>query len=452
MAKHFLPYDLNQTYLLPPDLRDWVARDHLIWFLSDVVDTLDLSAILREYEKSESRGRAGYHPAMLVKLLIYSYCVGKTSSRKIEKATWEDVAFRVLSGDQHPDHDSIADFRKRHLSALAGLFVQVLLLCQKAGLVKLGHVALDGTKVKANASKHKAMSYERMCEAEQRLHHEVAELLREAEKVDEDEDRQFGKGRRGDELPAELAIRESRLKKIQEAKAALELEARQKCEREAKAAKRAVEKREKEERERGKKYGGRPTEVPDPDEAKPGPKDQKNFTDPESRIMVDGATKGFVQGYNAQAAVDAASQVIVAASVTQQTNDKLQFLPVLDQIRKNLRRLPGKASADSGYFSEANVTAAEAEGVDCYVPPEKNAKKQAVAKAMREKLETGDGHETYRMRKAIVEPVFGQIKEARGIRRFSFRGLQNVEAEWALICLTHNLLKLFRAGVCPVGA
>lgn len=354
MAKHFLPYDLNQTFLLPPDLREWVARDHLIWFLSDVVDTLDLSAILREYEKTESRGRAGYHPAMLVRLLIYSYCVGKTSSRKIEKATWEEVAFRVLSGDQHPDHDSIADFRKRHLSALAGLFVQVLLLCQKAGLVKLGHVALDGTKVKANASKHKAMNYERMCETEQRLHHEVAELLREAEKVDEDEDRQYGKGRRGDELPAELAFRESRLKKIQEAKAALELEARQRSEREAKAAKKAVEKREREERERGKKYGGRPPEVPNPDEAKPGPKDQKNFTDPESRIMVDGATKAFVQGYNAQVAVDAASQVIVAASVTQQANDHLQFLPVLDQIRKNLGRLPVKASADSGYFSEAN--------------------------------------------------------------------------------------------------
>ena len=452
MAKHFLPYDLNQTFLLPPDLREWVARDHLMWFLSDVVDTLDLSAILREYEKTEARGRAGYHPAMLVRLLIYSYCVGKTSSRKIEKATWEEVAFRVLSGDQHPDHDSIADFRKRHLSALAGLFVQVLLLCQKAGLVKLGHVALDGTKVKANASKHKAMSYARMCEAEQRLQHEVAELLREAEKVDEDEDRQYGKGRRGDELPAELAFRESRLKKIQEAKATLEREAREKAEREAKVARKAVEKREREERERGKKYGGRPAEVPNPEEAKPGPKDQKNFTDPESRIMVDGATKAFVQGYNAQVAVDAASQVIVAASVTQQTNDKLQFLPVLEQVRTNLGSLPAKASADSGYFSEVNVTTAEQMGVDCYIPPEKHVQKQAVAKAMREKLETKDGHATYRLRKAIVEPIFGQIKEARGFRRFSFRGLQNVEAEWDLICLTHNLLKLFRAGFCPAGA
>jgi len=449
MAKHFIPYNLDQILLLPPDLRDWVPRDHLIWFLSDVVDTLDLSAILNTYSKDDARGRPGYHPAMMLKLLIYAYCVGKPSSRKIEKATWEEVAFRVLAGDQHPDHDSIADFRKRHLKALAGLFVQVLLLCREAGLVTLGHVALDGTKVKANASKHKAMSYERMGEAEKRLQLEIAELLREAERTDEAEDRQYGKGRRGDELPDELAFRESRLKKIQEAKATLEREARERAEREAKAAKKAVEEREKAERKRGKKFGGRPTQVPNPEEAKPGPKEQKNFTDPESRIMVDGATKGFVQAYNAQATVDAGVQIIVAASVTQQTNDKLQFVPGLDQVKQNLGRFPDKASADSGFFSEANMTAAEEKGVDCYVPPEKHVQKQDLAKTMREKLDTAAGRAIYRMRKAIVEPVFGQIKEARGFRRFSFRGLEEVDEEWKLICLTHNLLKLFRAGVCP---
>jgi transposase len=452
MAKHFLPYDLNQTYLLPPDLRDWVPSEHLIWFVSDVVDTLDLSAIYREYEKADARGRAGYHPGMLVKLLVYAYCVGKPSSRKIEKATWEEVAFRVLSGDQHPDHDSIADFRKRHLSALAGLFVQVLLLCRKAGLVKLGHVALDGTKVKANASKHKAMSYERMCEAEQRLQREVAELLREAERVDEEEDGQYGKGRRGDELPAELAFRESRLKKIQEAKAALEQEAKEKAAAEAEQAKRRLREREEEERKRGCRFGGRKPDVPVPEEAKPEPTAQRNFTDPESRIMVDGATKGFVQGYNAQAAVDEKSQVIVAAAVTQQTNDKLQFVPMLEQVRKNLGVLPAKASADSGYFSEGNVTTAEVKGVDCYIPPEKHVQKQAIAKSMRDKLDSEQGRTVYRMRKAIVEPVFGQIKDGRGFRRFSFRGLTKVAAEWDLICLTHNLLKLFRAGMCPIPA
>lgn len=266
MAKHFLPYDMGQVLLLPPDMRDWLPREHLVWFISDVVDTaLDLSPILAKYGKGDARGQPGYHPAMMVKLLIYAYCVGKPSSRKIERATWEEVAFRVLAGDQHPDHDSIADFRRRHLKELADFFVKVLLVCRQAGLVKLGHVALDGTKVKANASKHKAMSYERMTEAEKRLQEEVAELLREAERADEAEDRQYGKGRRGGELPDELAFRERRLKKIQEAKKALEQEAREKAEREAEATKQAVEEREEGERERGKKLGDGTTKVPNPE-------------------------------------------------------------------------------------------------------------------------------------------------------------------------------------------
>jgi transposase len=452
MAKHFLPYDLNQTYLLPPDLKEWVPRNHLIWFISDVVDTLDLSAIYGTYEKDDPRGRAGYHPAMLVKVLVYAYCVGKPSSRKIEKATWEEVAFRVLAGDQHPDHDSIADFRKRHLSALAGLFVQVLLLCRKAGLVKLGHVALDGTKVQANASKHKAMSYERMCETEQRLQHEVAELLREAERVDEEEDRQYGRGRRGDELPDELAFRESRLRKIQEAKAELEREAKEKAQKEEKDARRRQEKREEEERKRGRRFGGAKVQIPDPEEAKPEPTAQRNFTDPESRIMLDGATKGFVQAYNAHVVVDSEAQVIVAASVSNQSNDVVPFVPLVQQVAENLGELPEKVSADTGFFSQSNVTEPAIASVKLYVPPRKTITCLPEADEMRATLATDEGREIYRMRKAIVEPVFGQIKDGRGFRRFSFRGRQKVEAEWDLICLTHNLLKLFRAGVCPVGA
>lgn len=452
MSKHFKPYDLNQQYLLPPDLKDWVPSDHLIWFVSDVVDTLDLTGIYQEYDQSETRGRAGYHPAMMVKLLVYAYCVGKPSSRKIEKATWEEVAFRVLAGDQHPDHDSIAAFRQRHLGALSGLFVQVLQLCHQAGLVKLGHVALDGTKVKANASKHKAMSYERMVEAEQRLQHEVAELLREAERTDEEEDRRYGKGRHGDELPKELAFRESRLRKLREAKAALEKEAKKKSLREANEAKKRLKRREREEEKRGRRFAGRKPLVPNPEEATPEPRAQRNFTDPDSRIMVDGATKAFVQAYNAHAVVDERTQVIVASSVSNQSNEKPHFVPLIRQVKKNLGQLPDKVSADAGFFSESNVMNPGLASVDLYVPPEKTVKTLDAAQIMRHKLETETGREVYRMRKAIVEPVFGQIKEARGFRRFSLRGLSNVAAEWDLICLTHNLLKLFRARVRPLTA
>ena len=446
MARDFLPYNTDQQYLLPPDMREWVPEDHLIWFLSDVVDSLDLSAIFMTYRKDDLRGRAGYHPAMMVKLILYAYCLGKTSSRKIERATYEEVPFRVLSADQHPDHDSLSEFRRRHLPALADLFLQVLKLCRAAGLVKLGHVALDGTKVKANASRHKAMSYERMCHKEEELTREIDELLREAERVDQEEDRLFGK-MRGDELPAELARRESRLQKIREAKAALEAEARTQAEEEAADARRRLAEREEKERARGKRYGGRPPRIPDPEKATPHPRAQRNFTDPDSRIMVDGATKAFIQAYNAHAAVDEESQIIVAASLTQQANDKQQFLPLLAQIEENLGVLPEQVSADSGFFSETNLLDPALAGVACYVPPESHVHEPPVAETMRERLTSEEGRALYARRKATVEPVFGQIKETRGFRRFSFRGLGPVEAEWQLVCLTHNLLKLFRAGV-----
>jgi len=444
MARDFLPYNPDQQYLLPPDMREWVPEDHLIWFLSDVVDGLDLSAIFQACRKDDLRGRPAYHPALMVKLILYAYSVGKTSSRRIERATYEEVPFRVLSADQHPDHDVLADFRRRHLPALADLFLEVLRLCQEAGLVKLGHVALDGTKVKAAASKHKAMSYERMCRTEDELAREVAELLREAEKTDQDEDRLYGK-KRGDELPAELARRESRLKKIREAKAVLEAEAREKAEEKAADARRRLVEREEKEKVRGRKFAGRPPRIPDPEKAEPHPKAQRNFTDPDSRIMVDGATKSFVQAYNAHAAVDEKSQIIVAASLTQEANDKQQFLPLLAQIEENLGVLPERVSADSGFFSETNLSDPHLTGVACYVPPEQSVKEPPVAQAMRERLASEEGRAVYARRKAIVEPVFGQIKQGRGFRRFSFRGLGPVEAEWQLVCLTHNLLKLFRA-------
>jgi len=465
MAKTFRPYSLDQHLLLPPDLRDWLPEGHLALYVSDVVDALDLSAIYRVYAEADPRGAVAYHPAMLVKLLVYAYCVGMPSSRRIERGTFEDVALRVLAGDQHPDHDTIAAFRQRHLPALAALFLQVLRLCQRAGLVRLGHVALDGTKVLANASKHKAMSYERMGETEQRLEREVRQLLEQAAARDAAEDAQYGTGRRGDELPRELARRESRLRKIREAKAELEAEARAAAAEQADVARAQCAERERKAEETGKRPGGRPPAIPDPQVAVPKPKAQRNFTDPESRIMKDGATKSYVQAYNAQVAVDGTAQVIVAAAVTQEANDVEQLVPLLELLKRNVGRMPVVVTADAGYFSEANVSAEALREVDLYIPPDRQRHsvgevaagalplpEVGVREQMRQKVGTPKGQEVYRLRKVIAEPVFGQTKECRGFRRFAFRGLDNVSAEWILICLTHNVLKLFRSRWQPVAA
>lgn len=465
MSRIYLSYDPEQRLLLPPDLREWLPEGHLALFISDVVDELDLSAILRHYESGDGRGRPPYHPLMMVKLLVYGYCIGKVSSRKLEQATHEDIAFRVLACNQHPDHDSIANFRQLHLAELAGLFVQVLKMCERAGLVKLGHVAIDGSKLRANASKHKAMSYDRMCEKEQQLVAEVARLLKEAEETDAAEDGRYGKGVRGDELPAELARRESRLRKIHEAKASLEAEAKEQAKAAAAAVEAKLAERKQREEETGKKTPGRAPQVVNVDEAKPKAKAQRNFTDPESRIMKDGATGSFEQSYNAQIAVDGQAQIIVAATLTQAANDKQQLVPVLEEVKTNVGRLPEKVTADSGYFSTVAVTSEVINTVDLYVTPDRSQQTEEMAELpaaspppfeldqdviarMREKLKSEHGRAVYKQRKMIVEPVFGQVKEVRGFRRFSFRGLQKNEAEWSLICLTHNLLKLFRGKSC----
>ena len=465
MSKQFRSCDLNQAYLLPPSLQDWLPEGHLARFVAEVVEALDLVAIYAKYEAGDGRGLSAYDPRMMVRLLIYGYCRGVASSRRIERATYEDVAFRYLAADQHPDHSTIADFRQEHLASLAQLFVQVLKLCQRAGLVKLGHVALDGTKIKANASKHKAMSYERMEKAEKELEAEVQALLAEAARVDAEEDGKYGKGKRGDELPKVLARRESRLEKIREAKAALEQEAREAAAQKQAEVEAQLKEREKQERERGRKFGGRPPQAPDAEEAKPKPQAQRNFTDPESRIMKDGATKEFVQAYNAQAAVDSHAQVIVGAAVTQEANDKKQLVPMLKEVKVQMGRPPPRATADNGYFSEANVTDAPLREIDLLVAPDrlKHGEKRptttgppppgaSVAEQMRHKLRTAEGQAVYKLRKAVVEPVFGQIKEARGFRRFLLRGLGKVQAEWQMICATHNLLKVFRSGWSPQRA
>jgi transposase len=458
MSKTYVAYPVDQQFLMPPSLRDWLPEGHLALFVSDVVDSLDLSAVFAAYEQGDGRGMPPYHPRMMMKVLVYAYCSGRFSSRRIERATHEDVAVRVLAVNLHPDHDSIAAFRKRHKAAFEALFVQVLLMAQQMGLVKLGHVALDGTKVKANASKHKAMSYLRMCETEKRLLGEVEALTAAAEQADADDDARHGKGKRGDELPAELRRRTDRLQKIAQAKAALEQQARERAEADAQEARRKLAERAENEAQTGKKTAGRVPQVPDAAAAVPEPKAQRNFTDPESRIMLDGASKGFEQAYNAQAAVDGEHQIIVAAAVTQDANDKRQLVPMMGRVAENLGQMPTATSADSGFFSEAAVTHPTLAGTDLHVPPDRHKHGKPLpdpagdptamttADRMRKKLAAAPGRELYKMRKAIVEPVFGQIKQARGFRRFSLRGLTNVAAEWFLVCLTHNLLKIFRSG------
>jgi len=463
MGKCFRSDDLNQNLLLPPSLHDWLPEKHLARFLAEIVEVLDLGAIYGSYEEKDGRGQAAYAPAMMVRLLLYGCCTGTYSSRKIEAKTYDDVAFRYLAADEHPDHATVAEFRKRHLAALAGLFVQVLQLCQKAGLVKLGHVAIDGSKIQANASKHKAMSYGRMEEAEKKLREEVEALLQKADAVDAEEDQKYGKGQREESLPEELARRESRLAKIRAAKAQLEAEAQQKAEEEKRAAEAKLAQREEQEARSGKKVGGRKPQVPDPASALPEAKAQRNFTDPESRIMPDGSHKGsFLQGYNAQIAVDGQAQIIVAAEVTQATNDKHQLAAMLEQVEQNTGSKPQAASADTGYWDAKQMKDERVQGVDLYVATGKQKHGEApppveepapelrgetsLLEQMKQKLKSPAGRDVYRMRKAIVEPVFGQIKEWRGFRRFLLRGLRKVGAEWKLICLTHNLLKLFRSG------
>ncbi len=426
-SKTFRPYDQDSLLLLPPSLHDWVDPDGLAAFLSDLVDELDLGPFLAAHD--EPRGMPPYHPRMMLKVLLYGYASGITSSRRIEARLGSDIGFMFLAGLARPDHKTIAEFRRRHLAAFRALFLDVLHLCERAGLVKLGRIAIDGTKLKANASVHKAMSYARMVEQEARLAAEVQALLDEAEALDAAEDARFGDAR-GDELPDELRRRETRLARIREAKAALEAEARERA--------------------------GDPAAVPEA-------KAQRNFTDPDSRIMLS-KPDGFIYGYNAQAAVDDAHQVIVATSLDASATDTGALPAVVDQIEANTGRRPKKVLADAGYASDDNLAHLEARGIDAYIATRRERHGPARAPAaprgripaglsrqgrMTRKLRTKRGRAIYRRRKAIVEPVFGQIKEARGFRRFRLRGLAKASAEWQLVCAVHNLGKLF--GAARVG-
>jgi transposase/transposase InsO family protein len=500
--KSFRPWNPEQTLLLPPSPVDWLPSNHLVFFLLDLASELDLEDIHAVYRQKDPRGEKAYEPRMMVVLLLYAYCVGLPSSRKIEKACWEDAAFRVLTGNQQPDHSRISDFRRRHLPALADLFVQVLRLCQKAGLVSLGQVALDGTKVKANASKHKAMSHERMLKSERQLEAEMRALLRKAEIIDAQEDGQYGKGKRGDELPEELQRRSSRLEWIRKAKAELEAEAAAakaaQLNDEAEAAEQDAEASEASGDEQRSKPAARrsrsarkraddaqklaieaaqaaglepplitadrdPLAMPKrhlPTDAtgNPKPQAQRNFTDADSHILK--GADGWIQGYNAQAAVDGDHQVIVAIGVSNQASDAVHLLPMLERIEANADQLPAALIADAGFCSTANLEACEDRGLQACISTSRQQHGQRPRPSrgrpprdlnargrMDRKLRSKAGQAIYGLRKTIVEPVFGQIKGARRMDRFRLRGLEQVNGEWALMATTHNILKLFRASV-----
>lgn len=437
MPTSFLPYEPNQTFLLPPSPSEWLAENHLVYFVSDIIDRLDLQKFYARYE-GDGRRNQPYDPAMLVKVLVYGYATGVFSSRKQAKKLYEDVAFRFLGAGNFPSHRTICDFRMKHLPELKELFVAVARLAKELGLVKLGMVALDGTKVKAHASKHKAMSYGRIKEQEQKLTQEIEALLERARVTDAQEDTQWGADRGEEELPKELQRRHDRLAKIQAAKARLE-------ERQAQADRERG--RHPDDGQRRGDGAGRPFKRPF---GVPENKAQDNFTDPESRIMKLGGS--FEQCYNAQAVVDADSQLIVASGLGNNAADNEQLVPMVEAVKDNFAELPKTVLGDSGFRSEDSFAKLEKhEEMEVLVALGREGKDQAAIDPkeypatvrMAERLASAEGQAHYRRRKAIVEPVFGWIKHAMGFRQFSLRGLDKVAGEWALVCLALNLRRLW---------
>lgn len=436
-------------------MQDWVPEGHLARFIIDVCRDLDLSDIIAYYE-SDVRGAPPYHPRMMVAIILYGYAIGRNSSRGIARAMEDDVAFRVIGAGNAPRHTAIGEFRRIHLDRLAGLFTQVLMLCREAGLVKLGNVSIDGTKMKANAALAKSRTHAKLEKEERELRERIARSLREAQRRDEEDDELYGSENRGDELPPGLRGSRDRLRRIREAKESLEERQRGLYEEHQEH----LEERRRKEEDTGKKLRGRkPKDVSEtPDEKK-----KRNMTDPESRIMKTAA--GHVQGYNAQAAVDVSSQVIIAADVTQEENDKHQLVPMLRRVEQENGRLPDRSMLDAGYWTEAQIEQLEDE-VDLYVATSKDWKRRKAiremppprgripndytrSQRMERKLRTKRGRALYKLRSSSVEPVFGQIKSVRRLDRFLLRGIEKVKAEWSLMTLTHNLLKLQRSGWSP---
>lgn len=442
--REFITANRKQYSLLPPSIEEWLPENHLARFVVEAVEMLDLSGIYRAYGVAGSKP---YDPKLLLSLLFYGYATGVFSSRKLEEATYDSVAFRYICGNEHPDHDTIATFRKRFLKDLEGLFVQILLLAQQMGFGKVGQLNIDGTKMKANASKHHAMSYDRIKKLEAQYEAEVKRLLALASEADEDD--------HDLDIPAELARREERLVRLREARKVLEERAEAEYEQKKQEYDQKVAERKEKEKKTGKKPRGKAPQAPEPEV---DPQSQYNFSDEESRIM---KTKdGFGQCYNAQAAVT--NDMLVAAThVSDQSNDKEQLEPVLDAIPEEAGKVE-KASADTGYFSEKNIERAEKRNIDPYIATGRQPHNQwlndkldntdslnplpenATAKErMAHKLRTKEGKEIYRQRKMTVEPVFGIIKGAIGFRQFSLRGLEHVCGEWSLVCISYNLKRLF---------
>ena len=441
MSKTFRGWDVDQSWLLPRSVHEFVPPGHVAHFVRDTVrEALDLSAVLGSY--TEARGQPPYHPGMLVALLLYGYSRGVYSSRQLARACEERVDFMAVTGVNRPDFRTISDFRLRHLAALSGLFVQVLRLCQAAGLVKLGHVAVDGTKLRANASRHKAMSYGRMKQVEPRLAAEVAAWLDQAQVADAAEDAQHGPDRRGDEMPDWMADKQRRLDRIRAARARLEAEA---------ASDPADDDPDgpgpssgMQERGQRRTRNGAP-----PDAA------QRNFTDPDSRIQP--TRDGFIAGYNGQIAVDAAHQVIVAHRLATNPADFAALVPLVDGVRANLGRKPREVSGDTGLATEANLAALRDRRITAYLCPGRIRhgdtdplagrvlKRKPLMQAMADTLRRAGRRSRYRLRKQVVEPVFGHIKQARGFRQLLLRGVNKVRAEWSMICTVHNMLKLAQA-------
>ena len=478
-TKTYRPYDPAARVELPGDLRQYLPADHQVFLIEDLVETLDLTPITSVYEQGDGRGQPPYHPVLLTKLLVHAYCEGESSSRVIMRKTYEDIGYRVLCVDQHPDFRTISDFRERHLAAFQVVFKDTVRLAKALGQVRLEHVAQDGSKILANASKHKAMSYERMGQTEARLGQEIAAILAQARATDAAEDARYGREGSGDEVPAALArevdFRQARRARIRAAKAALE--ARAAAEAAAHAPVDPAARQPPHLLEPPPAATAAPPSDPlplrlvpetpaaapeDQDSAPPAvvpaPTAQYNFTDDESRIMP--SKEGFVQAYNGQVAVDSYRQIIVACDVTDDCTDPRQLQPIVDQVRQNTGGLPDQYSADSGYWSEENIAALGQRGVDPYIPPPRPRRRKdgtiaatalTPSKArMQDKLATPQGKRIYSLRKETAEPVFGQLKDGRGLRRFRLRGLVKVRGEWALWCLTHNLRKL--ASVCRVGS
>jgi transposase len=444
MSKYFRAWKIDDVQLLPASVADYVSPDHLSRLIVSLVrEALDLSAIEGSYRSVV--GQPPFDPRMMTALLLNAYASGVYGSRRIARASRERADFMMIVAGDAPDFRTISEFRRRHLEALSGLFVQVLRLAGKAGLVKLGHVSLDGTKIKANASRHKAMSYAYMKKREAELGAEVERWLAAAEAADREEDRLYGE-KRGDELPGWVADKQKRLAKIRQAKAELEAEAKAAAEAEMQARAAAEQ-----QQTQGRRKTGKPAAVPKPE---PDDKAQRNFTDPESRILK--TRDGFIQGYNGQAAVDGAHQIIVAQTLTDSSSDQGQLVPLLDGIRANLGRNPDEVSADAGYCSAANLRTIKRRRIEGYVATgrQKHGTRSATTKKttrpgsmvarMSTRLRRAGHRSRYRLRKQIVEPVFGQIKQARGFRQFLLRGIDKVKAEWAIICTAHNITKLAR--------